>query len=79
MVAYSKWYVRVYVYVTRHRPINSGRYATGQKRCQMCEMFIKWDGLLVSLLWMQIKDRTQTIQIQGKIKCEWITEVKTTA
>ena len=43
--AYSKWYVRVYVYVTRHRPINSGRYATGQKRCQICEIFIKWDGL----------------------------------
>jgi hypothetical protein len=25
---------------------------------------------MVSLLWMQIKDRTQTIQIQGKIKNE---------
>jgi hypothetical protein len=24
-------------------PISSGRYATGQKRCQICEIFIKWD------------------------------------
>jgi hypothetical protein len=27
------------------RPIHSGRYATGQKRCQICEIFIKWDGI----------------------------------
>jgi hypothetical protein len=37
----------------RHRaqkPIGSfGRYATGQKRCQICEIFIKWNdyGVLV--------------------------------
>ena len=32
----------------RHRapkPIQSGRYASGQKRCQSCEIFIKWDML----------------------------------
>ena len=23
----------------------SGRYTSGQKRCQICEIFIKWDGL----------------------------------
>ena len=22
-----------------------GRYSTGQKRCQICETFLKWDGL----------------------------------
>ncbi len=22
-----------------------GRYANGQKRCQICEIFIKWDGI----------------------------------
>lgn len=32
----------------RHRaqkPAGSGRYASGQKRCQVCEIFLKWDGL----------------------------------
>ena len=32
----------------RHRapkPRLSGRYVSGQKRCQVCEIFIKWDGL----------------------------------
>jgi hypothetical protein len=28
-----------------HKPLGSGRYATGQKRCQTCDLFIKWDGL----------------------------------
>jgi hypothetical protein len=23
----------------------AGRYVNGQKRCQVCEIFIKWDGL----------------------------------
>jgi hypothetical protein len=32
----------------RHKasgPISSGRYATGQKRCQICDLFIKWEGI----------------------------------
>jgi hypothetical protein len=28
-----------------HKPYCSSRYATGQKRCQICEIFIKWDAL----------------------------------
>jgi hypothetical protein len=27
------------------KPVGSGRYATEQKRCQICEIFIKWDGV----------------------------------
>lgn len=27
------------------KPAHSGRYINGQKRCQGCEIFIKWDGL----------------------------------
>jgi hypothetical protein len=27
------------------KPIGSSRYAIGQKRCQICEIFIQWDGL----------------------------------
>ncbi|HYA82401.1 MAG TPA: hypothetical protein VEH06_02985 [Candidatus Bathyarchaeia archaeon] len=26
------------------KPGATGRYSTGQKRCQMCEIFIKWYG-----------------------------------
>lgn len=27
------------------KPTTGGRYASGQKRCQMCEIYIKWEGL----------------------------------
>ena len=27
------------------RPTSIGRYAAGQGRCQVCEIFIKWNGL----------------------------------
>lgn len=34
----------------RHRAqkpqtVSFGRYATGQKRCQTCDMFVHWDSL----------------------------------
>jgi hypothetical protein len=28
-----------------YKPVGSGRYAIGHKRCQVCEIFIKWDGI----------------------------------
>ncbi|MDH3339981.1 MAG: hypothetical protein OEL84_01705 [Nitrosopumilus sp.] len=27
------------------KPRGGSRYANGQKRCQVCEIFIKWEGL----------------------------------
>ena len=27
------------------KPFGLGRYSDGQKRCQMCSIFIKWEGL----------------------------------
>jgi hypothetical protein len=27
------------------KPVGSGRYSSGQRRCQICEVFIKFDGL----------------------------------
>jgi len=27
------------------KPVQFGRYAAGQKRCNFCEIFVNWDGL----------------------------------
>ena len=27
------------------KPVGTGRYASGQRRCQICEIFINWEGL----------------------------------
>ena len=26
------------------KPISGGRYASGQRRCQICEIYIVWEG-----------------------------------
>ena len=26
------------------KPVGTGRYAVGQKRCQICELYMYWDG-----------------------------------
>jgi hypothetical protein len=26
------------------KPVGDGRYRTGQKRCQICKIFLKWDA-----------------------------------
>ena len=28
-----------------NKPVGTGRYASGQRRCQVCQIFIKWEGL----------------------------------
>ena len=33
------------IYKAGKPSLGRGRYATGQKRCQTCEIFIQWDGL----------------------------------
>ena len=32
-------------YKARKPPLGVGRYAVGQKRCQLCEIFIHWNGV----------------------------------
>ena len=32
-------------YKANKPPAGTGRYASGQRRCQVCQIFIKWDGL----------------------------------
>ena len=34
------------------KPVGVGRYAIGQKRCQVCETFYKMGWFMVSLLWI---------------------------
>ena len=39
------------------KPIQSGRYASGQKRCQPCDIFIKWDMLWCPCCGLRLRTR----------------------
>ena len=39
---------------------NKMRYANGQKRCQMCDIFIKWDGIWCPCCGYRLRTRSRS-------------------
>ena len=50
----------------RHKAL--GRYATGNKRCQVCELFIKWDGLFCPCCGYRLRTRPRSMKFKIKLK-----------
>ena len=51
------------------KPVGTGRYASGQRRCQVCQIFIKWEGLWCPCCGYRL--RTKPRKLAYKIKlCE---------
>ena len=51
------------------KPVGYGRYASGQKRCQICEIFIKWDGLWCPCCGYRL--RTKPRNLKYNERCKW--------
>ena len=51
-----------------HKPVGSGRYATGQKRCQICEIFIKWDGLSCPCCGCRLRIGPRSFKFKAKLR-----------
>jgi hypothetical protein len=45
-----------------------GRYSTGQKRCQMCETFLKWDGLFCPCCGYRLRTRPRNLKYKAKLR-----------
>jgi hypothetical protein len=54
------------------KPVGSGRYSTGQKRCQICELFIKWDGLWCPCCGYRLRTKPRNLKYKAKLKTEKI-------
>src|SRR5215204_6361690 len=56
----------------RHRaqkpPGAFGRYATGQKRCQVCEMFLKWDGMWCPCCGYRVRTRPRGHKFKERLR-----------
>ena len=48
----------------RHKA--SGRYANGQKRCQVCELFIKWNGVFCQCCGYRLRIGPKKINMKSK-------------
>lgn len=50
------------------KPSGIGRYASGQKRCQICELFIHWDGLWCPCCGYRLRGNPRNITYKDKLK-----------
>src|SRR5690348_14813223 len=50
------------------KPVGSGRYVSGQKRCQICEIFIKWDGLWCPCCGYKLRTRPRNIKFKAQLR-----------
>ena len=50
------------------KPVGTGRYASGQKRCQICEIFIKWEGLWCPCCGYRLRTKPRNIKYKAKLR-----------
>ncbi|MRN41691.1 MAG: hypothetical protein FIO02_11715 [Nitrosopumilales archaeon] len=51
-----------------HKPVGAGRYSTGQKRCQICEIFLKWDGLWCPCCGYRLRTKPRNLKYKSKLR-----------
>jgi hypothetical protein len=45
-----------------------GRYGTGQKRCQVCEIFINWEGLWCPCCGCRLRGKPRNIKFKTALR-----------
>src|SRR5713226_2797836 len=50
------------------KPVGTGRYALGQKRCQSCEIFIKWEGLWCPCCGYRLRTKPRNLKYKAKLR-----------
>ena len=53
------------------KPVGIGRYSVGQKRCQICETFLIWDGLTCPCVYgYKLRTRPRNLKYKAKLRAE---------
>ena len=50
------------------KPVGSGRYAIGQMRCQICEIFINWVGLWCPCCGYRLRSKPRNLKYKDKLR-----------
>jgi hypothetical protein len=58
------------------KPVGSGRYVSGQKRCQICEIFIKWDGLWCPCCGYRLRTKPRNLKYKAKLRARRVKEIE---
>ncbi len=49
------------------RPIGKSRYGSGQKRCQICEVFIQWEGFFCPCCGCRLRSTPRNRQWKARL------------
>ncbi|MGI9566004.1 MAG: hypothetical protein ACR2LL_03185 [Nitrosopumilus sp.] len=49
-----------------NRPIDTGRYCVGQKRCNHCNIFVMWEGIFCPCCGGRLRQRPRNRQYKDK-------------
>ena len=50
------------------KPVGEGRYASGQRRCQICEIFISWEGLWCPCCGYRLRTKPRNLKYKAKLR-----------
>jgi hypothetical protein len=50
------------------KPLGTGRYAIGQKRCQICELYLKWDGFWCPCCGYRLRTRPRNLKYKARLR-----------
>jgi len=50
------------------KPVGIGRYASGQKRCQICELYMTWGGLWCPCCGYRLRSKPRNVKYKDKLR-----------
>jgi hypothetical protein len=50
------------------KPTGVGRYSTGQKRCQICTIFLRWDGFWCPCCGYRLRTRPRNVRFKTQLR-----------
>jgi len=61
------------------KPVGTGRYASGQRRCQICEIYIKWEGLWCPCCGYRLRTKPRNLKYKAKLRARVEADAKVEA
>lgn len=58
------------------KPTGIGRYASGQKRCQICEIYLRWSEIYCPCCGYKLRTKPRNLKYKAKLRDESVKKEK---
>ncbi len=59
------------------KPVGAGRYASGQKRCQICEIFMSWEANFCPCCGYRLRGKPRNLKYKTKLRANQVANATT--